>query len=111
MQSRFCFHFGTILGVILGAKSVQTVMWTETLFFTRFVVQQQGFPGRLQLSPLPLRQAFLRKFRNRLDNLRKDFRTLSIQIDRSTLYIYIYIYRHIYIYIYIYTLCSRHVSL
>ena len=26
MQSRFCPHFGTILGVILGAKIVKTAM-------------------------------------------------------------------------------------
>ena len=39
MQSRFCLHFGTILGVILEAKSVKTATGIETLFFMRFGVR------------------------------------------------------------------------
>ena len=36
MQSRFCPHFGTILGVILGAKIVKTATWIYSMVFMRF---------------------------------------------------------------------------
>ena len=43
MQSRFCLHFGSILGVILGAKIVKTATWIDTMVGMRLRVPKARF--------------------------------------------------------------------